>query len=271
MIHSVQENTSDIKAPISLRMIGINHHQEPIKRTKGLPLYQWFYCVKGKGEFILHNQKYVLSAGEGALIYPNESHAYHSLTDNWTLHFVGFSGSMCAELLKQLRMPESNVYHFNNQDIFPMHMQNLEYLYQRTLMNYNMELSKEVYSFLLDLSTSISRITAFSTASENAIVQRIISYLENHYADAFSLTALADEMQLSKEYLCVIFKKEMRQTILQHLLSIRISHARIFLIQHPEKRSYEIGQMCGFDSPNYFIKVFRKFNNCTPEEYRMLH
>lgn len=83
-----------------------------------------------------------------------------------------------------------------------------------------------------------------------------------------SLNDLSDYMQLSKEYLCTVFKSKMQTTIMKFLLDLRISHARIFLLQYPEKRVAEISQMCGFDSPSYFGMQFKKIVGVTPENFR---
>ena len=79
--------------PINLRLLGIGHRQEPINRPAGLALYQWFFCVKGKGEFISDHQRSVVSEGQGLLIYPDIPHIYRSLSEDWTVHFAGFDGS----------------------------------------------------------------------------------------------------------------------------------------------------------------------------------
>lgn len=67
---------------------------------------------------------------------------------------------------------------------------------------------------------------------------------------------------------CAIFKKSMGQTIMHYLKTLRISRARIFLHQYPEKKTLEIAEMCGFQSPSYFGKVFKEEVGVTPEMYR---
>lgn len=268
MLYSIQPNKSDFPVPISLRIIGLNHLQQPVHRPKGLSLYQWFYCVKGNGEFIIKNKKFILSQGEVALLYPDEPHSYRGLSDDWTLHIFAVSGSLCANLLKVLHMQESNVYHLTDKEIFLTHIQTLSHIYECHTMNKNLAFSKETYNFILDLSTCITQIDTRVAILENELIRRMTLYLEENYAAPFSLSMLSEYMHLSKEYLCTFFKKEMNQTILQYLLGIRINHARIFLIQYPEKKNYEIGQMCGFESPSYFIKVFHRTMGCTPEEYK---
>lgn len=254
--------------PVSPHLLGINYRQEPIQRTKGFPFYQWFYCVKGSGELIIDQQKSILNKGQGALIYPKVPHSYHGITSDWTVHFIGFSGPNCQELLKTLRMHESDVYHFSDETIFPKYIEKIFALQKEKGKSRYLELSKECYSFLLELSSCVHRINASIPAQENVPIRRLIDYMEEHYMEPISLDDLAGHIGLSKEYMCTLFKQSMHQTIMRYLFTIRISRARIYLIQYPEKKVLEIAQMCGFESPSYFGKVFKKEVGTTPENYR---
>ena len=95
-----------------------------------------------------------------------------------------------------------------------------------------------------------------------------IEYLDNNYMNPISLDSLAENIQISKEYACALFKKEMKQTISHHLTDLRLSHAAIFLTQYPQKKVSEIGNMCGFDNSSYFCMVFKKMYGVTPAQYR---
>ena len=160
------------------------------------------------------------------------------------------------------------MYHFSNSDIFPTHIENLLYLSQRDITEKETELSKACYSMLLDLSHCIRQIHNTTVTYENELVRKLIDYMEEKYACDISLNELADYVNLSKEYMCNLFKHTMHQTIMQYLQTVRISRARIFLIQYPEKHVAEIAHMCGFESSSYFGKVFKKIAGCTPDNFR---
>lgn len=254
--------------PLVLSALGINHLQEPLQRPHGIPLYQWIYCVKGRGEIIVNHQKSILHPGDGALIYSGTPYSQKGLTPDYMVHFFGFCGTACDEIMHSLNMNESGVYHFNDKNIFLNNIQKMYYICQRDLPHLNAELSKECYNFLIDLAYCIERIHITAPEEENEITGKIISYLEENYYRTISLNDLADHMQLTKEYLCTIFKASMQTTIMHFLLTLRISHARIFLLQYPEKRILEISQMCGFESPSYFGMQFKKIVGVTPENFR---
>ena len=105
---------------------------------------------------------------------------------------------------------------------------------------------------------------------ENDLVLKVVTYLEDNYQKPISLTDLSDVTHLSRDYMCALFKSATEQTIINCLTEIRIGHARQQLIQYPEKKVMDIAKSCGFDSPSYFGKIFKKMVGVTPEWYRKL-
>lgn len=49
---------------------------------------------------------------------------------------------------------------------------------------------------------------------------------------------------------------------------VRLRHAAHLL--GGEKRVTEVAFACGFSSVQYFNKIFKKYNGCTPSRYRRL-
>lgn len=268
MIRNINTSQQLSPLPINIKMFGYHHHQEPINRPHGIMFYQWLYCEKGEGEFIVGEQRSVIREGQGMLIYADLPHIYRGLTTDFMTSFIGFEGSLCADLLRSLHMEESGVYSFSSPDIFLQNLRALAKLYQSNSEHKDKAYSTLCYRLLLDLSENITKMTPSEQLSENDTIRQIIFYLEENYASDISLNDLADRLQLSKEYLCAIFKQSMGQTIMHYLKILRIIRAKIFLHQYPEKKTLEIAKMCGFRSPSYFGKVFKDEVGMTPEMYR---
>ena len=72
---------------------------------------------------------------------------------------------------------------------------------------------------------------------------------------------------MSREYFCRLFKKHVGKTPIQYLTSLRMFHAKHFLIMDRESME-EIAMRCGFPNVNYFYMVFRKNTGTTPTLYR---
>lgn len=97
--------------------------------------------------------------------------------------------------------------------------------------------------------------------------QRIIRYLEAHYAEDFSLDALADSIDYNKSYLCVAFKKDTHMTIWDCLNTIRIRRAAE-LIVYSDHSIPQVAEQCGFASVSHFNRVFLKYVGTTPGQCR---
>lgn len=92
-------------------------------------------------------------------------------------------------------------------------------------------------------------------------------YIRDHYAEDLSLECIASSAQLNIHYLSRIFKEEMNVSVMEFLGLTRIQHARKML-ETTHMSIKEIGKSVGYSDPNYFSRIFKKYANMTPTEYR---
>ena len=64
------------------------------------------------------------------------------------------------------------------------------------------------------------------------------------------------------------FQKMLQISPIQYLLKYRVMQGAKMLLEDPAASISEAAVRCGFDSPSNFTKMFRRFYNCTPREYR---
>lgn len=268
MLYHLQHPGTYQTLPLQVELLGIDHLQEPIQRPHGFPAFQWLFCTKGKGEFINDHQKSILTQGQGLLIYPSIAHSYKALTNDWTIQLIAFSGNACKEILQSLNLLESGVYYFSDANIIQTHIQHMLTLLNCNKTEREAALSKACYSMLIDLAPCIKHISQTTPTTENELVLKLADYMESNYANPLSLTELSEYINLSKEYMCHLFKQITGQTVMQYLKNVRIGRAKIFLMQYPEKHVSEIALLCGFEDAGYFGRVFKKMTGCTPERFR---
>lgn len=94
----------------------------------------------------------------------------------------------------------------------------------------------------------------------------LIGYLHEHYAEKFSLTALARSVFMSRNECCRYFKQMMSMTITEYLLEYRLSKAAE-LLETSGLSITEIAEKTGFCDVSYFIKKFRLKTGMTPKVY----
>ncbi len=268
MEYSIRINKSLYRSvPLLLRMFGRDFIQAPIHRPDGFPFWQLLIGVDGTGECRLGDGRHILRPGEILLLPPNMAHSYKSSSEkNWIVHFLGFGGSSCQRLLIDMHFSKPGIYHLKNIENCFRHIDVLTGILERNPPDRNRMLSKELYSFLLDISHDSSYMEMSAEVHENHLVSDILMYLEEHYAEDIALRDLADHTGKTPEYLCACFRKETGQTIMYHLTTIRIGRARQMLLENPEVPVYKIGEQCGFRSPSYFGKVFRAHTGVSPQK-----
>ena len=98
-------------------------------------------------------------------------------------------------------------------------------------------------------------------------LKSILHYLDEHYVEDISLDLLAERFFISKYYLSREFKKEYGTTIIQYILTKKITTAKE-LLRYSNSSIEEIARLCGIDDASYFNKVFKKMEGCTASEYR---
>lgn len=100
-------------------------------------------------------------------------------------------------------------------------------------------------------------------------VSRAREILEWRFCDAeLSLTAVAQAVGVSDSYLRRAFRASYGEAPLEHLLHLRIRHAKD-LLQSEFYTVAEIAARCGFHSTGYFIQCFRKQTGETPNAFRL--
>lgn len=102
----------------------------------------------------------------------------------------------------------------------------------------------------------------------DARISKAVAYMEQHYDGKISIDELAEVSNMSVPRFYPNFKREMGVTPVEYLNHYRVSRAIILLMQDEALTVENISDMVGFESPEYFRRVFKKVTGRTPREYR---
>ena len=100
-------------------------------------------------------------------------------------------------------------------------------------------------------------------------IHKILDYIEAHYAEPLSLTDVAGEFGLSREYFSRLFHKRIGIPFSQHLIRTRIAHFHNELVS-TDKPVMELLDSCGITNYRQFSKLFTETYGCSPRELRRL-
>lgn len=103
---------------------------------------------------------------------------------------------------------------------------------------------------------------------ENARIRKMLDYIHKHFAEEVSLADIAREADISERECLRCFQKTIQLSPMQYLLKYRVMQGAQKLLEDPGCSIAETAAWCGFDSQSHFAKMFRRFYECTPREYR---
>ena len=101
----------------------------------------------------------------------------------------------------------------------------------------------------------------------NSTVNSILEYIHSNYTDISGLDDIANEIHITKQYMCQLFKKHTLVTVSDYLNNVRINNASEML-RSSDMNVTETAMQCGYNSPMYFCKIFKKIVHMTPNEYK---
>ena len=123
-----------------------------------------------------------------------------------------------------------------------------------------------IYALLNDLLHQVAEgMNAYKIPF--SLLDEIKSHIDSHYHMDISRESVADAFNISPGYLSRLFSRESDVKFNEYLKLARISRSKTLLINTTLKIN-EVSEKCGFTDTNYFCKVFRDINDCTPLEYR---
>ena len=97
-------------------------------------------------------------------------------------------------------------------------------------------------------------------------LEKMLNYLNMHFTEVISLQDLANQVHLSREVCCRLFKKMTGKTITGYLEEYRVNKS-FSLVQSGQYSMTQITEMVGFSNPSRFASAFRKRFGCNPGEY----
>lgn len=105
------------------------------------------------------------------------------------------------------------------------------------------------------------------TPEEDPLLGKIRQYLQENYHKEFSSEEMAAALWVSRSYLSSYYKTKTGMNLSDSIQQYRINKATE-LLQDPEVKISDVGAMVGINSPNTFLRQFRKYTGMTPREYR---
>ena len=240
------------------------------------------YIISGNGQKIINKRKYSMSAGNLFLIHPDDHTTFVIESENIEIYNILFMPDLINTEIEKLKS-DFGFFQIFGKDFHtnPDHRKMLyildsnreiESLIKKIAKEYSRELpnyQNMICLYLQELLINISRISS-QKASKNK-QKNVIMYIEHmireHYDEDFELDKLAQQVGITKNHLCKIFKKDKGFTIMEFLLETRLQQAEI-LLKSTQLTASEICYRCGFNNLSYFYRAFADKHQLSPIQFR---
>lgn len=232
--------------------------------------YEFFYCIDGEGTFLTNYGEQAISKNSLIIVNPYVEHT-ESSTGTHPLEYIviGFRG------------PEINLpnHAFDNGLFFydDHALQFNAYLKEITSMcRESSQYTPAIVQFLFNaIIFKIHSITnnCLKTESPLALSANVTlakNYIDNHFSKISNLDEIEERTHLSKYHLSRQFKKELAQSPIEYLHSVRFNHAKE-LLKSTNLTVTQISHNVGYKSATHFSLKFKQTFQQTPMSYRKEH
>lgn len=262
----------ELKLPYYIEGVGCSYEQEYINRPNGYPHYQWIQCRSGSGELKLNNMTYIITEGQGMLLFPDVPHEYYALSDSWEVDWVIFKGRHIVDFFTNTaEIRKSGIYFISHPHTISSKIAKAYEIEQSDSPTKSVESSRLIYDILMDILRFTSQKNDRSIVSQYNKLKPLFDFVEQNFDKSLSLTELAQVVNLTPQYLCSSFKKITTQTISQYINLIRIKKSKELLLQNRDLQIKELARVVGFQDVSYFCSTFRKLEQMSPIEFKKLH
>jgi two-component system response regulator YesN len=113
-------------------------------------------------------------------------------------------------------------------------------------------------------------ISSQSVPAPSRTILAAIQYIKNHFNKNISLSTVAENTYISKNYLCDLLKKELNMTFIDYVTNLRIEKAKYYL-SNTNMKMYEISAAVGYHDYAYFSQIFKRHTGISLSNYRKQH
>ncbi len=121
--------------------------------------------------------------------------------------------------------------------------------------------------FLQKLEEVCRKVATKKEEQSESVISKAKTYIDQNFSKELSLDDVSRSVNISPYYFSKLFKEEAGENFIEYLTRVRIAHAKE-LLKNPSLSIKEICVMSGYSDPNYFSRIFKKWEDVTPSEYR---
>lgn len=103
--------------------------------------------------------------------------------------------------------------------------------------------------------------------TEQNTMQKVLVYLETHYADDLNMAVVSNHFSLNYSYFSYAFQEYSGESFSSYVRRLRLDKAKELLV-HSDLKVYEISERVGFENVKHFTRIFKDNEGITALEFR---
>ena len=219
--------------------------------------FELILVEEGQMTVTVDGTEYILTEGEGVLIFPNQLHSFSSVASRHVL-FI-FSPRLVQ------------AYWTEHSDSVPLESRvSLDPYLFRALVGLSAQDSKfEIKGMLYGVCGAFDKTAEYKAFAPDTqeLLFRILSYVERHFKEDCSLETLAKSVGYNPEYISRFFKKKLKIPYHSYLNMRRLDHAA-YLFSNTDATLLTCAMESGYTSLRTFNRNFKSHYGMTPQEYK---
>lgn len=220
--------------------------------------FELIAVLTGEMTVTVDKTQYILTDGDAVLVFPDQIHELH--TTEHSEHILCIFSPQLIRAYSNVFLSKEPKSHFFRPEPFY-----LQTLFACLEGSNELQAKGLLYSLCAQFDAQ-AEYTDRKDHKENLLL-RIFRFVEDHYRDECSLTALAAHTSYHKVYLSRYFKQSTGIAYTDYVNRYRVNEAA-YGLRNSRKKVLEIALECGFDSLRSFNRNFKEIIGMTPNACR---
>jgi len=123
--------------------------------------------------------------------------------------------------------------------------------------------------FIYIVNDIMEVVKKYKPGDGNPIIKKACDYVLQHIDQDITLFTISEKLNLSKNYFCSLFKQETGYNFLEYVTTVKMEWAKR-LLKEGNCKTYEVSDMLGYRESSYFSRLFRKYTDYSPAEYKKM-
>ena len=243
-----------------------------VKKAKGIdgftpmfhPHIEIIYIISGSVSITIDGVSKKIKSGDLGIVFPYSVHSYQKSKDAELILILLAPAS--AGVFEKTLLTNKPIKPFIKADITIStllgRIADLEEkkndISQKTLSGY-------IVAVLGEILSNLSMADRDNTRAD--VMQNVLIYCSEHFSENISVKAISDALFISKSYVSKIFSSKLKIPFREYINELRIAKAKKLLLE-TDKKIIDIMYECGFQNQSSFNRVFYKYCNMPPLEYK---